>query len=52
MLRSLVASGDLDPMFAESLPTLEGAGAVKTWTKATKGTGGASMNTNCNPNGD
>ncbi|HET9987685.1 MAG TPA: hypothetical protein VFQ65_04180, partial [Kofleriaceae bacterium] len=52
VLRELVASGDLDPMFAQSLNTLEGMGAVKTWTKATKGTGGASMNTNCNPNGD
>ncbi|MEO6774537.1 MAG: multiheme c-type cytochrome [Kofleriaceae bacterium] len=51
-LRDLVASGDLDPMFAQSLNTVEGMGAVKTWAKATKGTGDASLNTNCNFNGD
>jgi hypothetical protein len=52
VLQDLVASGDLDPMYAQSLMTLEGAGAVKTWDKATAGTGGASMNTGCNYNGD
>jgi hypothetical protein len=46
-LRELVASGDLDPMFAAQLKTLQTTGATKTWELATKGTG-ASMNTNCN----
>jgi hypothetical protein len=52
VLRDLVTSGDLDPMYAQSLNTLVGMGADKTWTKATAGMGGASMNTFCNPNGD
>ena len=45
-------SGDLDASYADSLTTLTGDGAMKTWDKATKGTGGASKNTNCNFNGD
>lgn len=47
MVRELVASGDLDPMFAKPLPRLQGAGATQTWDKATAGTG-ASINTKCN----
>lgn len=50
VLRSLVASGDLAPQYAASLKTLDTLGASKTWTKATAGTGFASMNTPCNPN--
>jgi hypothetical protein len=50
MLRSLVSSGDLDAQYAASLVTLDTVGAAKTWTKATAGTGFASMNTHCNPN--
>jgi hypothetical protein len=50
VLRKLVASGDLAPQYAASLPTLDTLGASKTWTKATAGTGFASMNTPCNPN--
>ena len=37
---------------AKSTIALTGDGAMKTWDKATKGTGGASKNTNCNFNGD
>ncbi|CAN5698631.1 hypothetical protein BH11MYX1_BH11MYX1_57180 [soil metagenome] len=50
MLRSLVTSGDLDAQYAASLETLDTIGAAKAWTKATAGTGFASMNTPCNPN--
>jgi Cytochrome c554 and c-prime len=46
-LRELVSSGDLDPMYAAQLKTLESGGATKVWDKATKGTG-ASEFTNCN----
>jgi hypothetical protein len=34
-LDSLVASGDLDAKYAQSIKTLETAGATRTWTKAT-----------------
>jgi nitrate/TMAO reductase-like tetraheme cytochrome c subunit len=50
VLESLVTSGDLDAQYAASLETLDTSGASKTWTKATAGTGFASMNTHCNPN--
>jgi hypothetical protein len=49
VLKDLVSSGDLDPVYAQSLTTIEGVGAVKTWDKATAGTG-ASINTGCNYN--
>jgi len=48
MLKDLVASGDLDPIILDRVPTLGSVGATSTWTRATKGTGLA-MNTNCNP---
>ncbi len=50
VLKSLVASGDLDAQYAASLATLDSAGATRTWTKATAGTGAASAHTGCNPN--
>lgn len=50
VLESLVTSGDLDAKYSSSLKALDTAGASKTWTKATAGTGFASMNTHCNPN--
>ena len=50
LLKSLVASGDLDAQYAASIKTLDSAGASRTWAKATAGTGFASMNTACNPN--
>jgi hypothetical protein len=34
-LDSLVTSGDLDPMYAQSIRTLETMGATHTWTRAT-----------------
>jgi hypothetical protein len=48
VLNALVTSGDLDPSVIAQLHTLDSAGATRTWTKATKGTGSA-VNTNCNP---
>ena len=44
-LDSLVASGDLDAMYAQSLRTLDTAGATRQWTKAT-----ADPATRCNAN--
>jgi len=35
VLNDLVSSGDLDPMYAATIPTLDLAGADRTWTKAT-----------------
>jgi hypothetical protein len=49
VLDDLVSSGDLDASVASQLQTLDAAGATRTWTKATAGTG-AAMFTNCNPN--
>jgi hypothetical protein len=34
VLADLVGSGDLDPMIASSIPTLDVAGAHRTWTRA------------------
>jgi len=48
VLDDLVMSGDLDPGVASRLKTLDSAGATRTWTKATAGTGPA-INTFCNP---
>ena len=50
-LDALVASGDLDASYAQSLTSLTGDGAMKTWDKATQNTG-ASLNTGCNFNGN
>jgi len=50
-LDALVASGDLDASYAQSLTSLTGDGAMKTWDKATANTG-ASANTGCNFNGN
>lgn len=47
LVRDLIATGDLDPKFDRPLPRLQGLGAIKTWEKATAGTG-ASVNTMCN----
>ena len=47
-LRSLVASGDLDPAVIGQLKTLTSDFAKSTWLKSTAGTGLAA-NTNCNP---
>ena len=44
-LDELVASGDLDASYAQSLHTLDTSGATRTWTKAT-----ADPATRCNPN--
>lgn len=53
-LDALVSSGDLDASiaseFRQDAYTLDSYGGSATWTKATKGTGIGSMNTNCNPN--
>jgi hypothetical protein len=50
MLDQLVSSGDLSASLASNVKTLDSYGGGATWTKATKGTGIGSMNTNCNPN--
>jgi hypothetical protein len=50
VLQQLVSSGDLASQLATSVKTLDSLGGSATWTKATKGMGIGSMNTNCNPN--
>jgi hypothetical protein len=50
MLDQLVSSGDLEAPLATSIKTLDSFGGTAAWTKATKGMGIGSMNTNCNPN--
>ncbi len=46
-LDDLVASGDLDPSYAQQLKTLDSAGATRRWDRATANTG-PSMGTYCN----
>jgi Cytochrome c552 len=48
LLDDLVGSGDLAATVASQLRTLDIFGTVRTWSKATKGTGPA-INTNCSP---
>jgi len=52
-LDQLVSTGDLDAAiaskFREPTYTLQSLGGSAVWTKATKGTGIGSMNTNCTP---
>jgi hypothetical protein len=52
-LDQLVSTGDIDASLASKFRgptyTLQSVGGSATWTKATKGMGIGSMNTNCNP---
>jgi Cytochrome c554 and c-prime len=45
MLNDLVAGSDLDPMYAQSIVTVEDPGTMKMWTRAT-----SDPVTGCNPN--